>query len=201
MFVIGLTGGIASGKSTVSQVLQEKSAYLLNADLVGHEAQQKGTEAWKEIVATWGEELIDPATRAIDRRKLGPIVFADPKALQTLNRIMWPRMHTMMEEKLADLAAEGVRVVVLEAALLIEAEWMDLTDDVWVTVVSEHSAVERLKARNGLSEEDALRRIRSQLSNEERAVHAQVIIDTECTLEEVKQKTRKLWESRVQGRV
>lgn len=201
MLIIGLTGGIASGKSTVSQVLQERGAYLIDGDQVGWEAQKEGTDSWKDIVAEWGEDLIDPETRAINRRKLGPIVFADPANLQKLNKIMWPRMYKMMETQLEGLRSEGTKLVILEAALLIEAEWTPLVDEVWVTLVDEKSAVARLGERNGLSEEDALLRIRSQLNNEERSKHGQVIIDTDCTLDEVKQKTQNLWNDRVEGKV
>ena len=91
--------------------------------------------------------------------------------------------------------------MILEAALLIEADWTDLVDEVWVTVAPERAVVERLRERNNLSEEEALRRIHSQLSNEERAKHGHIVIDTDCTLDEVKQKTQELWNSRVRERV
>lgn len=201
MFVVGLTGGIASGKSTVSEILQENGATFINGDVVGHEAQQEGTDSWKDIIAEWGEDLIDPETRGIDRTKLGPIVFADPANLQRLNEIMWPRMYSMMYEQLQKLEKDGVKIVILEAALLIEAEWTPLVNEVWVTVVDEASAVERLKSRNGLEEDQALARIRSQLSNEERSEHGDVILDTNCTLDEVKEKTYDLWKTRIEGKV
>ena len=201
MFVVGLTGGIASGKSTVSEILQEKGATLINGDVVGHEAQQEGTDSWKDIIAEWGEDLIDPETRGIDRTKLGPIVFSDPANLQRLNEIMWPRMYSMMYEQLQQLEQEGIKVVILEAALLIEAEWTPLVNEVWVTVVDEASAVERLNSRNGLDEDQALARIRSQLSNEERSEHGNVVLDTNCTLNEVKEKTLDLWNTRIEGKV
>ena len=201
MFVVGLTGGIASGKSTVSEILQEKGATLINGDVVGHEAQQEGTDSWKDIIEEWGEDLIDPETRGIDRTKLGPIVFSDPANLQRLNEIMWPRMYSMMYEQLQQLEQEGIKVVILEAALLIEAEWTPLVNEVWVTVVDEASAVERLNSRNGLDEDQALARIRSQLSNDERSEHGNVVLDTNCTLNEVKEKTRDLWNTRIEGKV
>jgi dephospho-CoA kinase len=201
MLVIGLIGGIGTGKSTVSLTLQELGATLLNMDLVGHEMQKKGTDAWKDIVATWGSDLIDPQTGAIDRRKLGPIVFGDPAALQKLNQIMWPRMKALTAEKLATLYEQGVKVAVVESALLIEAGWQDLVDEIWCTVADEEEVVRRLAGRNNLTREDALRRIRSQMPQEERAKQAAVVIDTNCTMDEVKQKVISIWNSRVQPQV
>ena len=124
MRAIGLTGGIASGKSTVSETLQELGATILNADLIGHEAYLPGKDAWKDIVAAWGEDLLDPETKIVDRRKLGGIVFSDPEALQTLNRIVWPRIYDMVAERFEGFRNGGVDVVVLEAAVLIEADWI-----------------------------------------------------------------------------
>ena len=96
MQTIGLTGGIASGKSTVSETMQELGATILNADLIGHEAYLPGKDAYKDIIAAWGEDLIDPESKLVDRLKLGGIVFGDPEALQTLNRIVWPRIYEMV---------------------------------------------------------------------------------------------------------
>lgn len=200
MLVIGLTGGIASGKSTVSETAKELGAFILNADLVGHETYLPGTDAWKDIVATWGEEVLVPETKEVDRRKLGPIVFGSPEALQTLNRIMWPRMYDIMDQKLEAYRRQGVPVVILEAALLIEANWTPLTDEVWVTVASEEAVIQRLQGRNGLTREQALARIRSQLSAEERAKHADVIIDTNTTIPEVQEQVHQLWRERVEAR-
>ena len=196
MLVIGLTGGIASGKTTVSETLKEFGAVIVNADLIGHEAYLPGRDAWKDIIAAWGEDLLDPETKEIDRRKLGGIVFADPEALQTLNRITWPRIYDMVAEKLDGYRNDDVNVVVLEAAILIEADWLDLVDEVWVTAAPEEEASRRLQNRNGLTEEQALQRIRSQITNEERAKHATVIIDTKHTIPEVQECVRQLWRER-----
>jgi dephospho-CoA kinase len=130
----------------------------------------------------------------IDRKKLGEIVFNDPQALARLNEIVHPRMHSMIKEEIERLRGEGVDVVVLEAAVLIEANWTDLVDEVWAAVAPEEVAVKRLQNRGGLSEEQARARIRSQLSPEERAKHADVIIDTDCELSEVRAKVAELWQ-------
>ncbi|MCJ7743038.1 MAG: dephospho-CoA kinase, partial [Dehalococcoidales bacterium] len=115
--VIGLTGGIGSGKSTVSQYLKELGAVIIDADKVGHEAFEPGTEAWREAVATFGRDIVTP-NGEIDRKKLGAIVFDSPPALMQLNRIMHPKMRDMMKAQIDEYRRQGVAVVVLEAAIL-----------------------------------------------------------------------------------
>lgn len=193
MVVIGLTGGILSGKSTISQMLAEKGAVIIDADKIGHEAYKPHTKTWQDLRNAFGESIIKDDME-IDRKKLGEIVFNDPQALARLNKIVHPRMHSMMKEEIERLRGEGVDVVVLEAAVLIEANWTDLVDEVWAAVAPEEVAVKRLQNRGGLSEEQARARIRSQLSPEERAKHADVIIDTDCELSEVRAKVAELWQ-------
>lgn len=192
MIVIGLTGGILTGKSTVSEILAQRGAVIIDADKTGHKAYTPQTKVWREVVNAFGTGILNE-NEEIDRKKLGEIVFNDPKALARLNGIMHPAMHSMMKEEIERLRSEGVDVVVLEAAVLIEANWTDLVDEVWVTVAPEETAVKRLQNRGGLSEEQARARIRSQLSSEERAKHADVIIDTNCDLAEVRAKMEGLW--------
>ena len=192
MIVIGLTGGILTGKSTVSEMLAEKGAVIIDADKIGHEAYQPETTVWQEVVDAFGNDILK-GNGEIDRKKLGEIVFNDPEALARLNSIMHPRMHSMIREEIEGLSGEGVDLVVLEAAVLIEANWTDLVEEVWVTVAPEETAVKRLQNRGGLSEEQARARIRSQLPAEERAKHADVIVDTDCDLAEVRAKVEELW--------
>ncbi len=192
MKVIGLTGGIGSGKSTVSRFLQELGAVILDADKVGHEAYQPDTEAWREVVAAFGREILTP-DGDIDRKKLGEIVFSNPESLARLNQIMHPRMFDMMKARLEEYHRQGVGVVVLEAAVLLEANWTPLVDQVWVTVASEPAVVERAKKRTGLPEEQIRARIHAQLSSEERARHADVIISNNGSLDELKAKVKELW--------
>src|SRR3990172_1553330 len=133
MYVIGLTGGIGSGKSTVARMLQQKGATLLSADAVGHEVYEPDRPAYQEIVEAFGRDIVGADGR-IDRKALGPIVFSDPEQLRRLNAITHPRMKELMREKLAAERAGGARIAVLEAALLFDAGWDDLTDEVWGTV-------------------------------------------------------------------
>ncbi len=192
MKVIGLTGGIGSGKSTVSQFLAELGAVILDADRVGHEALKPGTEVCREVVAAFGRQILTPGGN-IDRAKLGGIVFDNPESLSQLNRIMHPRMYDMVKARLEEYRRQGAGVVVLEAPLLVEAGWTSLVDEVWVTVASEATVLRRLKRRTGLSESESLARIRSQLSLEERIKHADVVINTDCSLDELKARVGELW--------
>lgn len=193
MIVIGLTGGIASGKSTVSQTLAELGTAIINADETGHELLKPNTEAWSDIVAAFGEGVIGE-NGAIDRSKLGDIIFRNPEARERLNAITHHRIYALVENKINELRRKGAPVAVVEAALFIEAGWFPLVDQLWVTVAPEDTLIQRLRNRNGFTEEQARARINSQLSSVERIKHADVVIDTDCSLEEVKGKVRKLWQ-------
>ena len=196
--VIGLTGGIGSGKSTVSQCLAGLGAVILDADKVGHEVYKPNTGAWRELVATFGQQILAPSGE-VDRKKLGEIVFNHPESLLRLNEIMRPRMYDMIKTRIEEYRRQGVDVVVLEAALLIEANWVSLVDEVWVTVASEATVLRRLKQQRGLEEEQTLARIRSQarrrseLSTEEWVKQVDVVINNDGELDEVKAKVKKLW--------
>ncbi len=193
MYVIGLTGGIASGKTTVIQMLEQKGAVLLNADAFGHEVYAPGRPAWQEIVDAFGRQVV-AKDGTIDRKRLGAIAFSDPRQLQRLNAITHPRMKEMMRQQLSAERARGTQVAVLEAALLFDAGWDDLTDEVWVTVAPPAVAAGRTADRSGLSVEEALSRVRAQMSNEERIARSQVAIDTDCPLERTRKQVDEEWE-------
>lgn len=192
MRVIGLTGGIASGKSLVAQWLAERGAVIIDADSVGHEAYRRGTETYRAVVDAFGPEVVGPDGE-IDRKALGAKVFADPTARRRLEEIVWPAMRRMMEERLAELRAQGTPVAVLEAALLIEADWLPLVDEVWLVTASPETARRRLMERNGLTPEQAEARLRSQLSNEKRRAYADVVIENDGTLEELRRAVDAAW--------
>ena len=195
MKVIGLTGGIGSGKSTVSQFLAELGVVIIDADRVGHEAFKPDTELWREVVAAFGRQVLTPSGE-IDRKKLGEIVFGNAELLSRLNQIMHPRMYDMVKVQLEEYRRWGVEVVVLAAPLLLEAGWTSLVDEVWVTVASESTVLKRLQEKVGLSKEESLSRIRSQISSEERIKRADVVVNTDCSLDELKARVRELWERR-----
>jgi dephospho-CoA kinase len=193
MYVIGLTGGIGSGKTTVARMLERKGAVLVSADAVGHEVYQSGRPAWQEIVDAFGRQVV-AGDGTIDRKRLGAIAFNDPQQLQRLNAITHPRMKELMRHKLEEERARGTEVVALEAALLFDAGWDDLSDEVWVTVAPPEVAAERTAERSGLNVEEVLSRIRAQMSNEERIARSQVLIDTDCSLEQTRKQVDEEWE-------
>ena len=200
MYVVGLTGGIGSGKSTVAGILEELGATILSADLAGHEVYAAGRPAWHEIVDTFGRGVI-ATDGSIDRVKLRDIVFSDPKQLARLNAITHPRMKELMREKLEELERQGIEIVVLEAALLYDAGWDDLASEVWVTVAPPQLAAARAAERSGIPVEQVLERIqKAQMNDAERRARSDVAIDTDCPLNETRQQVEREWE-RLQSRL
>ena len=196
MFVIGLTGGIGTGKTHVSALLQGMGAVIVNADLLGHEVYAPQSEGWHAVVDAFGNQIVAD-NGEIDRRALGGIVFSDEGALQQLNSIMHPRIYTLAERRLSALVEKGEETAVLEAALLIEAKWTPLVDDVWVTVSPEADVIARLQQRNNMDEATARSRIDSQMPQAERVRHADVVIENNTTLDELSLTIQDLWNSRV----
>ena len=196
MLVIGLTGSIGTGESEAARQLEILGASIISADQVGHEAYTPNTEAWEQVVAAFGDDILQD-DKDIDRRKLGAIVFSDPSQLEKLNAIMHPRMARMVSDKIEVLCGQGVKVVVVEAALLFEAGWDTLVEEVWVTDTSEDIVVERLKNRNGLSEEEAKKRINSQMDRAERIERSDFVIDNSSDMAGLEIAIKELWDRRV----
>jgi dephospho-CoA kinase len=192
MMVIGLTGGIASGKSTVSRMLSNLGAVVIDADKVGHEAFLRGTDAWHKVVAAFGNGILDQ-NNEIDRSKLSDIVFSGEEELEKLNEIMHPTMHRIVEQRIEDLKSQGIDVVVLEAALLIEANWTDLVDQVWVTTSTQDAVIGRLRSQKGFTGEQARARISSQMSPDEKLKYADVVIENDSDLEALREKVENIW--------
>ena len=199
MFVIGLTGGIGAGKTQVSNILKSLGATAINADELGHEAYLPHTDTWREVVAAFGEDILD-SDKQIVRAKLGAIVFSDPAQLQRLNSIVHPRIYGMISDRIESLSGNGVQVAVVEAALLIEANWTPLADEVWVVTTSRENVLSRLSAR-GMTAERAESIIESQMPQAERETHADAVIDNDSGLQELEQSVRDMWESRVVPRM
>lgn len=193
MSVIGLTGGIASGKSTASDVLRELGAIVIDADRVGHRSYEPGTPGFQKVVNAFGHDLVG-ADGYIDRRVLGGKVFGAPEEMERLNAIVWPEIRRLIQEEISQIRErEPETVIVLEAAVLIEAGWQDLCDEVWVINTTIKAAVERLRTRNGLTEDAAMARIQSQMSGRERAEHADVKIDNSGTEEQLRNRVERAW--------
>ncbi|MDE2823481.1 MAG: dephospho-CoA kinase, partial [Chloroflexota bacterium] len=181
MFVIGLTGGIGTGKSEVSRLLNELGAEVIEADKVAHEAYEPGTSGWREVVEAFGEGVLDADGR-IDRKALGGIVFDDDQARERLNGIIHPIVRRLLEERIAELERQGTRVAVIEVPLLVEAikqqsRWTQMLDEIWVVTAPEEEAVARVRARSGLDETAIRARIGSQATERERIEFADAIID------------------------
>ncbi|CAM9872252.1 unnamed protein product [Sphacelaria rigidula] len=197
--VVGLVGGIASGKSTVSHALAEYCGLaVIDADKLGHESYSPGTRCFGKLVDEFGRKIV-AGDGTIDRRALGEVVFGDPSNMARLQGIVWPEIRQLAQKRITSLGKEGVDSVVLEAAVLLEAGWDDMCDELWVVQVPPYVARARLMERNNFSEEQAEKRIAAQpMTNEERAARATVVISNEGTREEIVEKVKKTWATRRQ---
>ncbi len=191
--VIGLTGGIGSGKSTVSRFLAELGAVIIDADKIGHEIYRPDTETWRQLVKTFGSGILAP-DNTIDRKKLGVIVFGNKQELQRLNAIIHPQITAEIRKRIVEYRRQAVKVIVLDAPVLLEANAENLVDEVWVVVADEDNVLKRAVARTGLTAQQIRDRIHSQLSNTERTKNARVVINNNGTPEELRGKIRELWE-------
>jgi phosphopantetheine adenylyltransferase/dephospho-CoA kinase len=132
MFIIALTGGICCGKTSVTEICRNLGAYIIDADKLGHKAYQKGTKCYQNLLEAFGEEILTEE-KEINRKTLGSIVFSNRRELQRLNEIVWPRIREMIEMELEQIKNEdNNQIVLLEAAIFIEAGWHDLVDEIWV---------------------------------------------------------------------
>lgn len=194
MKTIGLTGGIGSGKSTVSQLLAELGAFVIDADKVGHEIYLPGKEAWKQITAAFGQDILAD-DQTIERKKLGAIVFGSDEARKQLNAIVHPLMFKDIQQRIQAKRAEGfTKPIVVEAAILIEANWTPLTDEVWLVEAHKEAVIDRVAEQRGMPAQDTEARIASQLSNEERRKHADLVIQNDGSLEDLKHRVSQAWE-------
>jgi dephospho-CoA kinase len=190
---LGLTGGIASGKSWVANQLRELGFRVLDADLTGHQLIEPGASAYEDVIREFGKEILGE-DKSIDRRKLGAIVFADSKKLAKLNSMLHPRIETAMNQQFEKWRAEGITdAVFVEAALLVEAGMYKRLDGLVVVYCTVKNQIERLVAR-GLSEEEAQRRISLQLPTEEKLKQATYKIDTSYTMQYTQEQIAELAE-------
>ena len=193
MLVVGLTGGIASGKTVVSQVLGEEGAHIIDADQIAREMVQPHTPAWEEMRRVFGEEIFG-RDGFIDRKKLANQVFTDPERRNRLNRILHPRIKEEMDRRISQIGqTEPDAIVVVDAPLLIETGAYRQMDAVIVVAANEKQQIERLKERSGASEEEARRIIASQSSLREKLKVADIVIKNEGSIKETKKKTREVY--------
>lgn len=191
--IICLTGGMASGKSTAARFLKEQGAHVIDADVLGHRTYEPGSPAHAQVVAAFGHDVL-AADGRIDRKALGGKVFGKPAELKKLTNIVWPAIRTLAEEEIASVrAVEAARVVVLEAAVLFEAGWQDLGDEIWVVIAEREVAIARAIARDNLPRAAAESRLAAQLSNAERIARADVVIENNGTQDAMLEQLRKHW--------
>lgn len=189
-YVIGITGGIASGKSGLLKALQrDRGVAVVDCDLLGHQAYLPGTQCLDDLVNAFGEEIID-ANGFVDRPALAALVFdeADPRGARRRRRklqsIVWPAVEELVKQRLDALKEDNHEIVLLEAAVLLEANWDRFVDEVWCVCVSQELQCQRVMARNGLSRVDAEARIAAQLTTEERIKRSQVLVVSDWTEDE-----------------
>jgi phosphopantetheine adenylyltransferase/dephospho-CoA kinase len=191
--VICLTGGIASGKTTATRFLESKGAAIIDADKLGHRVYDTGTQGYLKVIEAFGDDIVDDAYQ-IDRKILGSKVFGNPDGLKQLTDIVWPEIRRLAELVISTYEAlDPDGVVVLEAAVLFEAGWQDMGDEIWVVIVDPETAIERAMTRDSLDREAIEKRLASQISNEERAAQATVLIENNGTLEEMNEKLEAAW--------
>ena len=191
--IIGLTGGIASGKSTAANLLGELGAHVIDADKLGHNAYTKGSDTFNSVVSVFGQDTVGDDGE-IDRKVLGSKVFGSPESLKKLTDIVWPAIKNMAQQEIESVRAEQPKqVIVLEAAVLFEAGWEDIVDEVWSTLVDREVAIERATNRDGSDREQVEARIDAQLTNEERAEKADRLIENSDSEEDLAERVKALW--------
>ena len=198
--VIGLTGGIGSGKSVVAGLLAERGAVVVDADSTAHQVYRAGTDGWRQILAAFGRDVLH-RDGSISRTKLAAIVFHDVEARNKLNAIVHPQVRRLLSERIADLKRQGVSVVVAEVPLLIEAirnesEWTRVFDQIWVVTAPEAQVIERVRARGRMSESTIRAVIDAQFTPEQRLPYADVVIDNSDSLDRLRAQVETLWQER-----
>jgi dephospho-CoA kinase len=194
--MIGLTGNIATGKSTVARMLAELGAETIDADKVTREVMRAGTPVHAAIVETFGAEVLAP-DGGIDRERLGALVFADPAALARLEAIVHPATIEAISRR---VVASPAKVIVVEAIKLIEAGMAGSCDSVWVTTCRTEQQIARLMKTRDLSRAEAEQRVRAQPPQEAKIARADVVVDTSGTLAQTREQVQAAWERLPRGR-
>jgi dephospho-CoA kinase len=194
MLVVGLTGGVASGKSLVSRIFKEEGATLIDADQIARELVQPQTPAWKELIILFGKEILQE-DESIHRKKLAARIFSDPKQQEALNRILHPRIKEEIDRRLKEIGGRDPEaIVVIDAALLIETGNHREMDQVVVVTSTEAQQIERLRVRDGLSSEEARRIVSSQMGTEEKVKAAHFVLQNEGSLEETERRAKGIFQ-------
>jgi dephospho-CoA kinase len=193
MLIVGLTGGVASGKTAVSRVLREEGAYIIDADQIARELVQPHKPAWNELVRAFGKEILQE-DGSIHRRKLADKVFTDPEQRKVLNQILHPRIKEEMDRRTKEIGQRDPEaIVVIDAPLLVELGVYRQVDQLIVVTSTQMQQMERLKERDGRSPEEALRLFSSQMPVEEKVKLADFVIRNEGSLEETKKRAKEVF--------
>jgi dephospho-CoA kinase len=196
LHVIGLTGGMGVGKSEASTILERFGASIIDADREGHTAYAKGSTGWQKITDLFGEGMLNDE-REVDRRKLGQLVFGNAQAMGLLNSAIHPIIRDRIESQLRQFLGLGCAVAVVDAAVLIQAGWDDLTDEVWFVKAPMEIVAERVAQARGLQAWEIIGRINAQQELvQEAETKAGVVIDNAGSMEELRQKIEQLWKVR-----
>ena len=194
MLIVGLTGGIASGKTTVSKMLKEQGAYLIEADQIARELVQPHTPAWKELVRRFGKEILTE-NGSIHRKKLAGRIFSDPEQRRLLNRILHPRIYKEIRRRTEEIGRKDPdAIVVVDVPLLVETRGHEEMDQVIVVTSTETQQIERLKEREGTPVEEAKKILSAQVSGEGRLKVADFVIHNEGSLESTRRRTREVFQ-------
>ena len=194
MFVIGLTGGIGTGKTEVTHVLRELGAVVIESDKVAHLSYRPGTDAYEDIIDQFGREILDESG-VIDRAKLGRLVFAVPELRIHLEMIVWPAARSWIEERLIQEKERGTKIVVIEVPKLFEAGWDDLADAVWTIEAPSDLIAQRLNIRSNLGEVEKNARVKAQITSVERAERADLLIENTAKLADLREQITNLWQT------
>lgn len=197
MFKIGLTGGIASGKSTVLTYFKDKGIPYIDADIVAREVVEPGTEGLKAIVDTFGSHVLQ-GDGTLNREALGAIVFHNEEKRQLLNSCLKTHISNRIMELTSQYEQGNTPILIYDIPLLIEGEWYTMMDEVWLVYVNERTQIERLMSRNGYTREDALARINSQMRLDDKRAYADVIIDNNGTPHDLTVQLNTIWNERIE---
>ncbi len=184
MKIIGLTGGIGSGKSTVSEYLASKGIKIVDADKISHEMMENGSSLLEELAIAFGDEIIN-TDGSLNRRELARLAFATEEGKNLLNRITHKEISKRVDRQIAELKKSNERIIFFDAPLLFEAGMDSKTGETWLVHVDEATRISRVRDRDGLSEEEILARIKAQMSEEEKLARASHVLDNSGSVEEL----------------
>ena len=197
MFKIGLTGGIASGKSTVLTYFKDKGIPYIDADIVAREVVEPGTEGLQAIVETFGSNVLH-ADGTLNREALGAIVFHNEEKRQLLNSCLKTHIRNRIMELTSQYEQGNTPILIYDIPLLIEGEWYSMMDEVWLVYVNEPTQIDRLMSRNGYTREDALARINSQMRLDDKRAYADIIVDNNGTPHDLTVQLNTIWNERIE---